>query len=316
MYGWPDNPEDRSNETSYLKDFVDVFTLPEGKAVQVRFIGPIHSVCWHWFRVQKWAGGYVWFPKLCLDYNGDAGELDKEVCPYCKARVPCSKQLLSNAIIRDLQNNRPRPEPGHTRREEREVKMLGYRCHLKDPKSESWTPVRVLEVPSTMVVAIKDLEGLNRHEGRVYPLSDPYYGMDVILKRLKQDSQNGEVARYSVQRARNRRLTEGERKYLIYPLDVLCPESPERAKLEWRNIKPRLAESDAENKSRDWKKDGAAGRRRDEDVKIINLAEDNEDDNDDDDKIKVCRRKRRRTKSAGEKSQRAIVIHGMTPLFQ
>lgn len=315
MHGWPYITVGKTNEAIYLKDLVEMFELPDGKSVQARFIGPIHSVCWHWFRVQKRAGGYARFPKLCLNYDGETEEFDKEVCPYCKAGRQPSKRYLSNAIIRDLQNNRPGREPGRTRREEREVKMLGYRCHLKDPKSKSWTPVRVLEIPSSAVVEIKNLEGLNRRKGRVYPLSDPYYGMDVTLKR---DSQNGGWVKYSAQRARNCHLTEDEMQYLIYPLDVLCPESPERAKQEWENIKPRLAESDdEENECRGWQKHGTpTGRYRGEDVKIINLAKDNENDNDDDDKIKACRSKRRLTRGAGEKPQRSTVIDGMTPLFQ
>jgi hypothetical protein len=124
--------------------------------------------------------------------------------------------------------------------------MLGYHCHLKDPRSLSWTPVRVLEIPSSLAVEIKNLVALNKHKGKVYPLSHPDYGMDVKLKR---DFTETGFVNYSARRARDCRLTQEELEYLIYPLNVLLPETSERPKVEWENIKPRLAKNNEHEKN-------------------------------------------------------------------
>src|SRR5579872_5316240 len=110
--------------------------------------------------------------------------------------------------------------------------MLGYRCRLKRRGSKTWTPVRVVQIPSSMCEELKSLVPLNKHKGKSYEINDPRYGIDVNL--LFDSRQQGQ-GRYKAQRDEKSKLTGEELEYLIYPLDVLKPETPEQAKKEWKN---------------------------------------------------------------------------------
>lgn len=232
-------PNTGGNNTR-LEELVDVFKIPKDWA-QVRFLPEITSVYMFWITIKDKEGNKAKaFPKLCLDYNPDTEEFDKEICPYRKNQIGRGQKVyIANAIIRELQQNEPRKLPKHTKKERKYQRDADKRkIYRKDKESGSWTPVRVVRMPSTVVKSLQGLRGLNKHKGSTYDITDPKYGADV---HLSHDPSIDGAAQYKVQLAERAKLSQEEWDYLRYTIHgILQPETVEEAKEEVRKIKPRL----------------------------------------------------------------------------
>jgi hypothetical protein len=255
-----------------LNEEVDLYEFPRNKYVQVRYIAPFNSYAWGWIRIRtpKSQSGnkYAQFPKVCLDYDPRKQSFTREICPYRKGGVYMQQRYLSNFIVRDLQEDKPRRIREPNTKERKRRNMLGERWRIKDIDSKSWTPVRGHDMPPSVAEKLANLSQLNtrRRNGKkvAYDIADPRRGMDVLV-RFNPKAKNPS-AMWDVQRAEPTRLTREELNYLIYDLsnlESIKPESRKVARSEWRRIEPVFA---PKKRKTDNKKSGRdrdrTGRRR------------------------------------------------------
>ena len=128
-----------------------------------------------------------------------------------------------NAIIRNIQDNEPSRKPKPT---DEELES-GY----KDKESDTWTPVRVLSLPVSVLDQIQKLKVINvvklkRKDGttttKTFDMNHPKYGCDLLIM---YDSSKAGSAKYTVTKDDGRTpLTEEEQQYLTYDLDKLYVE--------------------------------------------------------------------------------------------
>ena len=257
-----------------LEEMVDMFKIPKEWA-QVRFLPEITSYYVYWITIKGKDGDKAKpFPKLCLDYNPETEEFDKEICPYRKNQVGRGQKVyLANAIIRELQENEPRRIPKHTKKERKPFKDdEGRKIYRKEKDSGSWTPVRVIRLPSSVVKGLQNLRALNKSKGKTHDITDLRYGADVYLSH---DPSIEGTQQYKSQLADRTKITKDEFNYLRYPIyGLMVPETKEEAKEEYRKIKGRLwskeddsdsDHEDSERKSRKRRKDKKPSKRRKDD---------------------------------------------------
>ena len=280
-------PSTGGNNTR-LEDLVDLYKIPNEWG-QVRFLPEITSYYVFWITTKDKEGNKAKpFPKVCLDYNPKTEEFDKEVCPYRKNQVGRGQKVyLANAVIRELQENEPRRIPKHTKKERRpEKNPEGHKVFRKEKDSSSWTPVRVVRLPSSLVKSLQNLRALNKSKGKTYDITDPRYGADVYLSH---DPKVEGTQQYKVQLADQTKLTKEEFTYLRYPIyGLIQPESKSEAKEEYRRIKSRLwsakdesSTSDTsdylEDKGKKRKKKKKSSKKKKDDSSEINYSEDSSD---------------------------------------
>ena len=158
-------------------EIVEFIKMPDNEFVPMRLIGPTFSYATHWieFHSEK-QGKKVRFAKPCLGYSHDTEEFDESACPYCKAGMKASVDYISNAIIRDIQD-----EYVHKPKKwEKSERKTGF----KDKASKSKTPVRVVRFTANTAERLKKRSQSNKaknSEGKVesYPLSDSKHGRDI-----------------------------------------------------------------------------------------------------------------------------------------
>ena len=253
MSGFSDTKPQIGNQRKRLEELVDIYKIPSEWG-QVRFLPDVTSYYVYWITTKTKEGEKAKaFPKICLDYNPDTEEFDKEVCPYRKGQLGRGQKIyLGQVIVRDLQQNEPRKIPKHTRKERKRQKdKQGNRVYRKEQGSGSWTPVRVVRLPSSLVMSLKNLRALNKYKGKIYDITDVEHGADVYLSH---DPKIEGTQQYKVQLAEQNSLTKEELKYLRYPIhNLMEPESLEEAKEECRRIRTRLwkdKEDDTSDKSK------------------------------------------------------------------
>ena len=248
-----------------LEELVDVFKIPNEWS-QVRFLPEITSYYVFWITTKDKEGNKAKpFPKLCLDYNPETEEFDKEICPYRKNQAGRGQKVyLANAIIREQQENEPRKKPKHSKRERRAEKdEKGRKVYRKHKDSDSWTPVRVIRLPSSLATSLKNLAALNKTKGKPHDITDLKYGADV---HLSHDPKIEGTAQYKVQIAEKTRITKDEFGYLRYPIyGLMKPESKSEAKEEWSRIKTRLWAKDDDSSDSDYDSDDRKKRRKKKD---------------------------------------------------
>jgi len=120
-----------------------------------------------------------------------------------------------NVIIREEQES----EPKKTSRTPDE-KKTGF----KDVSSRSWTPVKVLSVPPSVMEKLQKLERLNVWKSsktgtsKSFDLSDPVRGRDVLVMFDPENDNPG--AKWDVQLADDRgKLTDEEREFLFWDIE-------------------------------------------------------------------------------------------------
>jgi hypothetical protein len=245
-----------------LDEDVEVYKFPKRKFVQVRYIGPFNSYAQAWIRFRKKDRTIGMFPKICLDYDPKQQEFTKDVCPYRGAGIYTPQRFVCNMIVRDIQDNPPRRQRAATGDERRRRKMLGERWRIKDMDSNSYTPVRVHDMPAGVAERLAGLADTNtrRRGGKKtkYDITDPRFGMDVLVK-FNPNAKGPN--KWEVQRAEPTKLSREELGYLIYNLDGLKslePEDRKTARAEWRRIRKDWVPE--KKKKRDGKEGKQSGR--------------------------------------------------------
>ena len=204
-------------DSARLEDLVDVLKLPNGKWVQVRILpNDIIAMKTHWINIL--AGKTkreVKIPKLCVSFDPMTEETKKGVkCPYCTVETQTSVAYLVNVIVRSLQEDAPR-----------RIKLTAEekKSGFKDKDSESWTPVRVMRITSTLMSKILGLKDLNKRTikgtKKAFDVSDAKYGIDINI-RYDEKAKGGD--KYQINLATNeearKALSEEELAYLVYEL--------------------------------------------------------------------------------------------------
>lgn len=170
--------------------------------------------------------------KLCLDWDPEAEAFVRKVCPYRKAGLKGQVNYISNAVVRSLQDQMPRSLPAHTKYECSLRNVEGNKEYWKEPGSKSWTPLRILRIPQGLALRIQ--AACVRNE---YDLAHPKYGCDVLIKF---DGEAAPERMYDLRVKERTELTQQELNYLRYPVDIVKPETLEKATKEWAKLQPRL----------------------------------------------------------------------------
>ena len=301
MAGWSSQNRQSGRENKpRIYEEMDFYQFPPNKWISMRAMGPIHSYAEGWMKVKKKDKTISKpFPKLCLDYNPKTQKYDRntkkdkngkrkvvEICPYRKGGLYIAQSFIENFIIRDLQKDEPRRKAKPQKSESRPQEMLGEKWYIKKMGSDTWTPARVIRIPSSLGDQLASLEELNVHNGKSYPLNHPRYGMDVKIRYNPKGTGSG---KWSVQVGKATRLKEEELKYPIYKLDVpsLVPETKEEAEKNWETLKDRIYLEDKDGKNK--KKSKSKG----------------DDDDDDDDDLEEKKSRRSKSKSKSSKSSKS-----------
>ena len=225
-----------------LNEVVEMLDWPKkGKSVQVRIVGPIAPRGVHKIKVRKKDGTETEITKTCLAYNPEIDDRDTDVeCPYCemeKEMQRFSKIYFVNSIDRRLQED----APARIKKTPEEAKT-GF----KDMDSASWTPMRVVRVPSSLAYRLKQLGERNVVKGpkgnKAFPVNHPKYGFDLDIS-FDKDQQPANM--YSADRNTDAKFTplkEEEEQYLTFDLEkIYPPEELSDAKKEAKSLNDRYA---------------------------------------------------------------------------
>lgn len=219
-------------------DIVDMQKFPDKTYLRVRLIGGVMQVGSYWVSTFKKDKSVGQFNIGCSSWNPETRtQDDSREDPWrdfereqVEAGIPRNDRLVRfgtayymNAIIRNIQDNEPsrKPKPNDEELES------GY----KDKESDTWTPVRVLSLPVSVLDQIQKLKVINvvklkRKDGttttKTFDMNHPKYGCDLLIM---YDSSKAGASKYSVTKDDGRTpLTEEEQQYLTYDLDKLYIE--------------------------------------------------------------------------------------------
>ena len=262
-------PRTGSKDSVKLEEVIDLHKWPADEWSQVRFLpGKILPVKRHWIKI---IGGKekktVTIPRYCIAFNPNdektprmmenpnykkgstkKSQKDKMIpihCPYCDlthgndqsgATARYEFFYLAEAIIREIQEDEPRKKSEHTKSE----KKTGF----KDPRSKSWTPVRVCRITSTVAARIQELgEGnmvKDKESGKkkAFDVTHEKYGIDV---RVKFKPKGAGSDKYSCDKDERTPLTKEEKAYLRYELteqllDVTGRKDPKDAAEDFKRM--------------------------------------------------------------------------------
>lgn len=206
-------PQSRGDSVR-LEELVDLVKFPNNKWVQLRILdGDMLSYKQHWINIlTPKTKREVRIPKMCLGHNPLTEEMDGE-CPYCEVESQSSVSYLTNVIVRSIQDE----EPGKIR-----VTKAEQASGFKDMASESWTPVRVLRLPSGLMKKVQELKALNKVKGKdgvkTFDVTHDKFGVDI---NIKYDENAKGPEKYAVNMAERTPMQEAEQDYLRWDL----PES-------------------------------------------------------------------------------------------
>ena len=228
------------NDQVRISDLIDFIDLSDGRDRQVRIFPGMFATATYWIDVKKKDGDIVQVPKLARNFDSIKGTFDsRKPCTYriCQDRFTNRGETGArlqihyyvNVLSRDEQENEPRSV-----KRTRSENASGF----KSKESKSWTPMRVLRIPPSVVSKLQKLVPMNRSkrapEGA--PLSDARSGRDIMVifdKKARSPGDMWYVALHEKQTA----LREEEQEYLMYDIEtaiekLLDQESDEEAE-QW-----------------------------------------------------------------------------------
>lgn len=216
-------------------EVVDLQKFPDKTYLRIRLVGGVMQTGSYWVSTTKKDGKVGQFNTGCSSWNPETcSQDDNKEDPWrdfereqVEAGIPRSdrlvrftKQYFMNAIIRNIQDNEPSRKPKPTENEQE----TGY----KEKDSDTWTPVRVVSLPMTVLDQIQKLKAINvvklkRKDGTVttktFDMNHPKYGCDILIM---YDSSKAGASKYTVTKGDGRTpLSEEEQAYLTWDLDQL-----------------------------------------------------------------------------------------------
>ena len=222
-------PNAGNNRNTRIEEKIDLMKLTN-KWSTVRFVhSRVLPTATHWFDIiGSKSKEKVSISKMCVGFDMEKESHNADDCPYCKLGLTYSISYYANCIDRTAQENKPRKIPKPTKQE--------LKTGFKDINSESWTPVRVLRIPSSLAKKIQSLKDLNIRKSKTgekksYFVDDVKYGADV---NIKYDAKAAGTEKYQIQLAEKSALTEEEQAYLIWDLssELFNVETYEQAQRE------------------------------------------------------------------------------------
>ena len=235
-------PSNGREKLPRMEDLVDVLTLKEKAWTTIRILpGGVLSLGVHWVKTRNKDGKEINFKKLCLGWDSEQERSDVDKCPYCAAPGVDgpTQEYWVQVIDRYEQEQEPARKPKPTEKE--------LRSQRKDKDSRTWTPVKCLRMPPSLVRKIMQLEEINIVKGERKEVTDEKYGFDV---QMYYDPQAAGGDKYNVQKGDRTPLTDEEKDYLTWDLNdkTLTPESYDDAVAEVERLQER--EEKASRKSR------------------------------------------------------------------
>lgn len=208
------------------RDLVDLLDFGI-KYTTVRLLGDFYTYGGHWVKTKTKDGKSTQFYTVCSAFDRDTGRRDStKKCAWCDhegEEVRFAVDFYSNGISRKEQKSKPEDVSLPNKSEA----ASGF----KEKDSDSWTPVRAIRMPSSVVRSLKELKELNVHEdaegtSKAYGVSHPKYGFNVMIKK---DPDAAPAQMYSVQKGDSVPLRKEERAYLQYDLTELQEEGNSEA---------------------------------------------------------------------------------------
>lgn len=248
--GFGDANVNSDNRPPRIEELVEM-VKPTSEFLQVRLIGDVFSYATHWIKILTSKGEFN-IPKVPLNFDPYSDSFDETIeDPYYDLpnRETTSKRYFVNVIVRDIQDSEPRKKEKPTKSERKSGFMNGK-------GSKTWTPVRVLSVPSGVAKQLQKIITMNKHKvnGKVVncELSDPKYGCDLFIS-FDPDAKGPN--KWSVQKGDHSPLTEDEKAYLQWNLDftetAMRKESLEKAKQEAKALLAKAGQGDDEDEDDD-----------------------------------------------------------------
>jgi hypothetical protein len=209
----------QKRENMYLSNLVDMRLLKDSSETVLRLFGSIAEYPQHWFEFKNPKSSQkTRFSKYCLAYNTETHKHDPSIpCPYCQAQFKVTMSYFTNAIIRDLQDNQPATLAEWTKSEKE--------TYFKEKGSTSWTPVRVVQLPLSVISQIQRIKNFGTDpvtkKRIIYPIADEQFGCDIIVSYDERAPSLQQ--RYYVQKGDSTPLTEEEQSYLVYDIFSRIP---------------------------------------------------------------------------------------------
>jgi hypothetical protein len=180
-------------------DKVPYYDIPkDGQWYRYRFFGPLFMTAAHWLETKSGKR----FPLLCTNYDSKTQHFSGSGCKIEEEFDPKNSPIKK---IKDMQAR----QSGLMHAIPRALQKQGS----NDPAWRPWRPVRI---PMTVIMAIKQLTGLNTHNinGTEYKadVADPYYGQDINIM-YDPNGQNPNQ-KYTVALGGHTPLTDVEMSYL------------------------------------------------------------------------------------------------------
>ena len=242
-------------------ELCDMLDWPKnGDPINVRIVGDVVGFGIHKIKVTKKDGSETTINKPCLAYDAETDSVDStKPCPYCKLpsgsnEIQYNSHLyFANVIVRELQEQAPRKLPQLTAKERKTgVKELG---------SSSWTPVRVMRIPSTLAQRLKKLGERNivihpnTKAKKAFDVNHPKYGIDLEVSFDKNATPANMYSADKTESPSGKKyspLDEDEQGYLLYDLTNLYTiEEMAEAKKEAKSLHDRWYGAEGEDGDED-----------------------------------------------------------------
>jgi hypothetical protein len=218
-------PKTGRKDNLRLEEVVELMEWQPDELSRFRLIGDqILGVKRHWIKI--YAGKErkeIKIPRYCLAHNPvNEDEPTGQECPYCtlshggsdtNATASTEFFYLMNAIDREEQENEPAKKASPTKKE--------AKTGFKDKTSKTWTPVKVVRLPSSVARRIQELKDLNVKKDKAtgksksYDLDHPKFGCDIMVRYKPKASGTD---KYSTDKGDRTPLTDEEKEYLTYNL--------------------------------------------------------------------------------------------------
>ena len=209
-------------------DVLDKSLLEQEGGAEIRIMGPFYEMHYHTFKGVSSSGKDFFGIVPCINWSLSKQEKQECNCPYCEAGVGITRKFYVNALcLNILDNNLLKNSLENRTASEKEVKSLidDFKCFCKDPKSQTYTPVRVLSLTSGTLRKLKAVEDAlfdRKADGtKVYlTLDDLQYG-PVLQYRFNNSSGIAPGERYSIQKLDRFPITKEIRKMaLMYDIGL------------------------------------------------------------------------------------------------
>ena len=215
--GWDDIPE--SGKFSDYRECYERFSYPNGEWSALRLVGDVVTLDVHWVPTLKKDGKETAFAQVCRKNLGK-----DEPCPNCKGGIKIQSITLSNAIIRDKQEDKP----GKKKRKQPTDKKF------REKDDKFWSPIGVVQFPPGAAQKVKNLGRLNKAKDKKtgktknLHLNHPRFGRDISV--MYDPTQSG-TGMYDIQRDDRMPLTPEEKSYLLFNLEKVYDYIPKASSM-------------------------------------------------------------------------------------